>query len=185
MVAQRKFRLRAHKYRRRAEACGQAQLEVEEIRGIANYCLQQWGQAARERDELHNQLMNLTIERDEAVQELDYVTRHIDAALELAEERRQAWIQDHINAMEMQDYLNDRIEEGLVEIHRLNNDRNPIPHPPPVYPDLGPQVIEADEEEDEQMNVNAAEPANEEEEEEDDPEEVQDVSNVDSDHFDE
>ena len=35
------------------------------------------------------------------------------------------------------------------------------------------------------MNVNAAEPANEEEEEEDDPEEVQDVSNVDSDHFDE
>ena len=34
------------------------------------------------------------------------------------------------------------------------------------------------------MNVNATEPANEEEEEEDDPEEVQGVSDVDSDHFD-
>ena len=76
IAAQRKFRLRAHKYRRRAEACGQAQLEVDEIWGIANYRLQQWGQAARERDELHNQLMNLTIERDEAVQELDRVTHH-------------------------------------------------------------------------------------------------------------
>jgi hypothetical protein len=34
--------------------------------------------------------MNLTIERDEVAQELDHVTRHRDAALELAEERRQA-----------------------------------------------------------------------------------------------
>jgi len=67
MTAQHKFRLRACKYRRRAEACGHAQLEVDEIQGIANYRLQQWGQAACERDELHNQLMNLTIERDEAV----------------------------------------------------------------------------------------------------------------------
>ena len=57
--------------------------------GIANYRLQQWGQATHKRDELHNQLMNLTIERDEAVHELDRVTRHRDAALELAEERRQ------------------------------------------------------------------------------------------------
>ena len=34
MAAQHKFRLRAHKYHRRAEACGQAQLEVEEIRAL-------------------------------------------------------------------------------------------------------------------------------------------------------
>jgi hypothetical protein len=88
--------------------------------------------------------MNLTIERDEAVHELDHVTRHRDAALEFAEERCQVRIQDHINAMEMQNYLNDRIEEGLVEIHCLNNERNPIPHPPPIYLDLGPQVIVAE-----------------------------------------
>ena len=88
MEAQHKFRLRARKYRRRANACGRAQQEVDEIHGIANYRLQQWGQTARERDKLHNQLMNLTIERDEAAQELDRVTRHRDVALELAEERR-------------------------------------------------------------------------------------------------
>jgi hypothetical protein len=64
MVAQHKFRLRACKYHRRANACGRAQQEVDEIHGIANYRLQQWGQTARERDELHNQLMNLTIERE-------------------------------------------------------------------------------------------------------------------------
>ena len=40
MVAQHKFRLRARKYRRRADACGRAQQEVDEIRGIANYRLQ-------------------------------------------------------------------------------------------------------------------------------------------------
>ena len=46
MVAQHKFRLRARKYHRRANACGGAQQEVEEIRGIANYRLQQWGQTS-------------------------------------------------------------------------------------------------------------------------------------------
>ena len=45
-------------------------------------------------------------------------------------------------------------------------------------------MIEADEEEEDmQMDVNAAEPIMEEEEE--DPEEVQGISDVDSDHFDE
>ena len=39
MAAQRKFRLRANKYHRRVEACGQAQLELDEIWGIANYRL--------------------------------------------------------------------------------------------------------------------------------------------------
>ena len=45
-------------------------------------------------------------------------------------------------------------------------------------------MIEVDEEEEDvQMDVNATEPTNEEEEE--DPKEVQGVSDVDSDHFDE
>ena len=39
MAAQRKFRVHARKYHHRAEACGQAQLEVDEIWGIANYRL--------------------------------------------------------------------------------------------------------------------------------------------------
>ena len=47
-------------------------------------------------------------------------------------------------------------------------------------------MIEVDEEEEDmQIDVNAAKPANEEEEEGDDPEEVQGISNVDSDHFNE
>jgi hypothetical protein len=65
-------------------------------------------------------------------------------AVELAEERRQGWIRDRIHAAERENYLNERIEEGFVEIHRLNNKRDPIPHPVPVYPDLGPQVIVTD-----------------------------------------
>jgi hypothetical protein len=61
----------------------------------------------------------------------------------LVEERHQGWIRDRVHAAERENYLNDRIEEGLVEIHRLNNERDPIPHSTPIYLDLGPQVIVA------------------------------------------
>jgi hypothetical protein len=61
------------------------------------------------------------------------VTHHRDATLKLAEERRQGWIRDHIHAAERENYLNDRIEEGFIKIHCLNNERDPIPHPAPVY----------------------------------------------------
>ena len=90
------------------------------------------------------------------------------------------------NAFQRENELQEQLEELQVEYHHLNNHLFPIPHPPPVYTNLGPQVIEADEEEEDmQIDVNAAEPANEEEEEEDDPKEVQGISDVDSDHFDE
>ena len=116
--------------------------------------------------------MNLTIERDEAVQELDRVTHHRDVALELAEERGQGWIMANHNAFQRENVLQEQLEELQVEYHHLNNCLFPIPQPIPRYPNVGgPQVIEADEEEEDvQMNVNATEPANEEEEE--DPEEV-------------
>jgi hypothetical protein len=78
--------------------------------------------------------------------------------------------------MEMQNYLNDRIEEGLVEIHHLNNERNPIPHPPPVYLDLGPQVIVA---EDDRMEVDGPRVPAPAEVEEDEDEEVEPVSDED------
>ena len=88
------------------------------------------------------------------------------------------------NALHREQELQERLKELQVEHHQLNNRLFPIPHPIPRYPNVGgPQVIEADEEEEDvQMNVNVAEPTNEEEEE--DPEEVQGVSDVDSDHFD-
>ena len=129
--------------------------------------------------------MNLTIERDEVVQELDHVTHHRDATLELVEERRQGWIIANHNAFQRENELQEQLEELPVGYHQLNNRLFPIPHPILRYPSVGgPQVIEADEEEEDmQMDVNAAEPTNEEEEE--DPEEVQGISDVDSDHFDE
>ena len=114
------------------------------------------------------------------------MTHHRDAALELAEERHQGWIMANHNAFQRENALQEQLEELQVEYHHLNNYLFPIPHPPPVYPNLGPQVIEADEEEEDvQMNVNATELANEEEEDEDDPKEVQGISDMDSDHFDE
>ena len=89
------------------------------------------------------------------------------------------------NAFQREHELQEQLEELQVEHHQLNNRLIPIPHPIPRYPNVGgPQVIEADEEEEDmQMDDNAAEPTNEEEEE--DPEEVQGISDVDSDHFDE
>jgi transposase len=64
LAAQCKTRKRAHKL---AKELAVVRQEFEESRGIVNYRLQQWGQVAHERDELHDQLMNLTIDRDEAV----------------------------------------------------------------------------------------------------------------------
>ena len=99
---------------------------------------------------------------------------------------RQGWIMANHNAFQRENALQEQLEELQVEYHHLNNHLFLIPHPPLVYPNLGPQVIEADEEEEDmQIDVNAVEPANEEEEEENDPKEVQGVSDVDNDHFDE
>ena len=78
--------------------------------------------------------------------------------------------------MEMQNYLNDRIKDGLVEIHHLNNERNPIPHPPSVFLDLGPQVIVA---EDDRMEVDGPRVPAPAEVEEDKDEEVEPVSDED------
>jgi len=49
-----------------------------------------------------------------------------------------------VQSLERENYLQDQIEAGLVEIHRLNNLLHPIPCPVPVYPDVGLQVIVAD-----------------------------------------
>jgi hypothetical protein len=40
--------------------------------------------------------------------------------------------------------VEDQIEAGLVEIHCLNNLLHPIPRPALAYPNLGPQVIVAE-----------------------------------------
>jgi len=49
-----------------------------------------------------------------------------------------------IQSLEWENYLQDQIEAGLVEIHRLNNLLHPIPRPVPLYLEVGPHVIVAD-----------------------------------------
>jgi hypothetical protein len=57
-----------------------------------------------------------------------------------------------------------QIEELQINVHHLNILANPIPHPIPTYPNLGPQVILAN---DEGMEVDANDAAVPEEENED------------------
>jgi len=129
--------------------------------------------------------MELGHEKEVLQAQIVQLTQERDDACEAAEIRRQGWIMANHNAFHRDNVLQEQLEELQVEYHCLNNCLFPIPQPIPRYPNVGgPQVIKADEEEEDvQMNVNAAEPANEEEEE--DPEEVQGISDVDSDHFDE
>ena len=128
--------------------------------------------------------MQLAHEKEALQAKIVQLTQEQDDAREAAEIRCQGWIMANYNAFQRENALQEQLEELQVEYHHLNNRLFPIPQPIPRYPNVGgPQVIEADEEEEDvQMDVNAAEPANEEEEE--DPEEVQGVSDVDSDHFD-
>ena len=73
-----------------------------------------------------------------------------------------------------------QIEELQIDVHRLNNQINPIPHPIPEYPVVGgPQVIFADDDGIEiDANVVAVPMAAEEEEEELEPVEDEDGEGV-------
>ena len=81
-------------------------------------------QLARERETLQERLVQLTRERD--------------TALRVSENRRQVWEMHRVQSLERENYLQDQIEAGLVEIHRLNNLLHPIPRPIPVYLEVGP-----------------------------------------------
>ena len=119
-------------------------------------------QLARERETLQERLVQLTRERD--------------TALRVSENRRRAWEMHRVQSLEQENYLQDQIEAGLVEIHHLNNLLHAIPRPVPMYPEVGPHVIVAD---DDGMEVDgpatAAPPLHEDVEDE----ELQPVSNED------
>jgi len=89
--------------------------------------------------------MNQLGREKETVQErLVQITRERDTALRVSENRCRAWEMHRIQSLERENYLQDQIEAGLVEIHCLNNLLHPIPCPVPVYLEVGPQVIVAD-----------------------------------------
>ena len=102
-------------------------------------------------------------------------------ALCLAQTRDNARIMIGIRAEIWENELLRQIEELQIDVHRLNNQLNLIPHPIPVYPVVGgPQVIFAD---DDGMELDAnvitvPEAKEDEEEEELDPVEDEDGEGV-------
>ena len=121
-------------------------------------------------------MSQLARERETVQERLVQITRERDTALHMTENKRRAWEMHRIQSLERDNYLQDQIEAGLVEIHRLNNLLHPIPCPAPAYPEVGPQVIVAD---DDGMEVDgpaaAARPLHEDVEDE----ELEPVSNED------
>jgi len=100
--------------------------------------------AIRERDHKQDQMSQLAREKETVQERLVQITRERDTALRVSENRRQAWEMHRIQSLEWENYLPNQVEAGLVEIHRLNNLLHPIPRPVPVYLEVGPQVIMAD-----------------------------------------
>jgi len=100
--------------------------------------------ATRERD--HKQVLMSQLAREKVtVQEhLVQITHERDTAVRVSENRHRALELYRVHSAEQENYLQDQIEAGLVEIHRLNNLLHPIPRPAPVYLEVGPQVIMAD-----------------------------------------
>jgi len=86
----------------------------------------------------------LAREKETVQERLVQITRERDTALRVLENKRRAWEMHRVQSVERENYLQDQIEAGLVQIRRLNNLLHPIPRPVPVYPEVGPQVIVAD-----------------------------------------
>jgi len=89
-------------------------------------------------------MSQLARERETVQECLVQVTHERDTALRVSENRRRAWEMHRIQSLKRENYLQYQIEAGLVEIHCLNNLLHSIPRPVPVYLEVGPQVIVAD-----------------------------------------
>jgi len=141
---QQKAEKRARKFHKQARLLEQAQKDRNDWEDIAKYCRQQWVKAIRERDHKQDQMSQLAREKETVQEHLVQITRERDTALCVSENRCRAWEMHRIQSLEWENYLQDQIKAGLVEIHRLNNLLHPIPRPAPVYPEVGPQVIVVD-----------------------------------------
>jgi len=130
-------------FRKQARLLEQAQKDRNDWEDIAEYRRQQWVKAIREIDHKQDQMSQLARERETVQVRLVQVTRERDTALCVSENRHRAWEMHRIQSLERENYLQDQIEVGLVEINHLNNLLHSIPRPVPVYPEVGPQVIVA------------------------------------------
>jgi len=131
---QQKAEKRARKFRKQARLLEQAQKDRNDWEDIAEYQRQQWVKAIRERDHKQDQMSQLARKRETVQERLVLITRERDT---VSENRRRAWEMHRIQSLERENYLQDQIDH-------LNNLLHPIPHPAPVYLEVGPQVIVAD-----------------------------------------
>ena len=141
---QQKAEKRARKFRKQARLLEQAQKDRNVWKDIAEYRRRQRVKAIRERDHKQDQMSQLARERETVQERLVQITRERDTTLRVTENRRRAWEMHRIQSFERENYLQDQTEAALVEIHRLNNLLHPILRPTPVYLEVGPQVIVAD-----------------------------------------
>ena len=84
-----------------------AQNEIGGFMDALKTCKQQFARAVRERDANHDQIMQLTHERDDAIH--------------LAQTRNNARVMAKIRAKVRENELLRQIEELHIDVHRLNN----------------------------------------------------------------
>ena len=116
----RKWKKRARKYGKELRV---AQHEIGGFMDALETCRQQFVSIVRERDANHDQIMQLTHERDDAMY--------------LAQTRNNARVMAEIRAKVRENELLRQIEELQIDVHHLNNHINLIPHPILEYPMVG------------------------------------------------
>jgi uncharacterized protein YhaN len=126
-IGQRKLRKRVRKHHK---AFSDAQAEIQNYHTAL--------QARR------NQVENAVRERNEAQARMMQMTREQDEAMRLAENREAARVRASFHAEIREEELITRIVELQLDVHRLNNIINPIPHPVPINHDEAPSEEDHD-----------------------------------------
>jgi len=91
-----------------------------------------------------NQVENAVRERNEAQARMIEMTRERDEAMRLAENREAARVRALFQAEIREEELIHRIAELQLDVHRLNNIINPIPHPVPINHEEDPSEEDQD-----------------------------------------
>jgi len=126
-VGQRKLRKRVRKHRK---AFSDAQAEIQNYHTPLLAC--------------RNQVENVVRERNEAQARMMQMTREQDEAMRLAENREASRVRALFHAEIREEGLITRIAELQLDVHRLNNIINPIPHPVPFNHEEAPSEEEQD-----------------------------------------
>ena len=91
-----------------------------------------------------NQVQNAVREHNEAQVRMMQMTRERDDAMRLAENREVARVGALFQAEVREQELIHRIAELQLDVHRMNNVINPIPHPIPIIHEEDPSEEDQD-----------------------------------------